>query len=93
MAEEASFSGLHNLPNKQSIETLLEVLQLKGKSEYLWWLYGLYPNFRGWPYGFFQAEKHLKAHPLEKHLSECLAEWKMYIKMMKAEGKNIPGNQ
>ena len=32
----------------------------------------------------FQAYKHIKAHPLEKHLEECLAEWKMYIKMMKA---------
>jgi hypothetical protein len=30
----------------------------------------------------------MKAHPLEKHLSECLAEWKMYIKMMKAAGKD-----
>lgn len=26
----------------------------------------------------------MKAHPLEKHLAECLAEWKMYIKMLKA---------
>ena len=31
-----------------------------------------------------QAYKHIKAHPLEKHLDECLKEWKMYIKMMKA---------
>eukprot|EP00439_Symbiodinium_sp_Y106_P045570 s466_g5.t2 len=30
-----------------------------------------------------KAYKHMKAHPLEKHLEECLAEWKMYIKMMK----------
>ena len=36
-----------------------------------------------------QAEKHMKAHPLEKHLSECLAEWKMYIKMMKAGGFGV----
>lgn len=37
----------------------------------------------GWGPGL-QAEKHMKAHPLEKHLDECMAEWKMYIKMMKA---------
>jgi len=38
-----------------------------------------------------KAQKHLKAHPLEKHLDECLAEWKMYIKMMKDHGQ-IPAD-
>ncbi|CAK9007225.1 unnamed protein product [Durusdinium trenchii] len=38
-----------------------------------------------------KAEKHMKAHPLEKHLAECLAEWKMYIKMLKDHGQ-IPAD-
>jgi len=38
-----------------------------------------------------KAEKHLAAHPIEKHLEECLAEWKMYIKMMKDHGQ-IPAD-
>lgn len=38
-----------------------------------------------------KAAKHMKAHPLEKHLEECLAEWKMYIKMMKENGQ-IPAD-
>ncbi|CAJ1355966.1 unnamed protein product [Effrenium voratum] len=38
-----------------------------------------------------KAYKHMKSHPLEKHLSECLAEWKMYIKMMKDHGQ-IPAD-
>ncbi|OLQ13632.1 hypothetical protein AK812_SmicGene2272 [Symbiodinium microadriaticum] len=38
-----------------------------------------------------KAYKHIKAHPLEKHLDECLAEWKMYIKMMKDHGQ-IPAD-
>ncbi|CAE7258472.1 ATR8, partial [Symbiodinium sp. CCMP2456] len=38
-----------------------------------------------------KAYKHMKAHPLEKHLDECLAEWKMYIKMMKDQGQ-IPAD-
>eukprot|EP00931_Biecheleriopsis_adriatica_P106090 TRINITY_DN80600_c0_g1_i1.p1 TRINITY_DN80600_c0_g1~~TRINITY_DN80600_c0_g1_i1.p1 ORF type:complete len:557 (+),score=97.28 TRINITY_DN80600_c0_g1_i1:144-1673(+) len=35
----------------------------------------------------FKSVKHMASHPLDKHLSECEAEWKMYIKMMKDHGQ------
>jgi len=36
---------------------------------------------------YIKSKKHLETHPLEKHLDQCMAEWEMYIKMMKDHGQ------